>query len=73
MKHEMFRIGLGLFFWSCFLPAALAGGETPEKVFLDWAGLKNPVLALPDRAAKDQAVVYDQGWFYFWLLTRICG
>jgi hypothetical protein len=39
-------------------------------LFIDWAHLKNPILALPDRAVKDQCVVFDDGWFYFFLSNR---
>ena len=70
MKYKSLRLGLGL--WLAFLAGTAAGQsrESPEKLFLAWADLKNPVLALPDRAVKDQAVVYDQGWFYFFVSNR---
>lgn len=44
--------------------------ESTENSFIDWAHLKNPVLALPDRALKDQAVVDEGGWFYIFASNR---
>jgi hypothetical protein len=38
--------------------------------FVDWATLRNPVLALPDQALKDQALVYGDGWFRLFSSVR---
>ncbi len=49
----------------------LSGSDDAGKdLFIDWAGLKNPVLAEPDRMLKDQAVVYNDGWFYIFCSSR---
>lgn len=45
-------------------PAPQASG------FLDWASLRNPILALPDRSLKDQSVVWQDGVFYVFASTR---
>ena len=70
MRRMAFWATAGWVAWSFCNPAMSRSEEQPEKRFIDWAGLKNPVLALPDRAVKDQAVVYDQGWFYFFVSNR---
>jgi hypothetical protein len=38
--------------------------------FINWSDLKNPVLSVPDRMLKDQAVVYFNGWFYVFCSIR---
>jgi len=38
--------------------------------FIDWEDLTNPVLSVPDRMHKDQAVAYLDGWFYLFVSTR---
>lgn len=44
--------------------------KNPGAAFIDWAWLKNPILSEPDRMLKDQAVVYQDGWFYVFASTR---
>jgi hypothetical protein len=35
-----------------------------KKHFIDWNGLKNPVLSYPNWSVKDTAMVYRNGTFY---------
>jgi hypothetical protein len=42
----------------------------PAPRFLDWAALRNPILARPDRALKDAAVAYHEGEFFLLASTR---
>lgn len=51
----------------CLTAGAAAGSEKP---FLDWGNLSNPVLSVPDRMLKDQAVVYWEGTFYIFASNR---
>jgi hypothetical protein len=41
--------------------------------FIDWGRLRNPILALDDRALKDVAVAYAQGAFYLFSSTRFAA
>ena len=53
--------------------AARRAPANPTTPFLDWGALRNPVLALPDRSLKDQAIVYRDGAFTFFASTRFEG
>ena len=35
-----------------------------KKPFIDWSGLKNPVLSYPNWSVKDSAMEYRNGTFY---------
>jgi hypothetical protein len=35
-----------------------------KKPFIDWKGLKNPVLSYPNWSAKDTSMAYRNGRFY---------
>mgnify|MGYP000170982591 CR=1 FL=1 len=52
------------------LPFLAAAGDDP---LFDWMGLKNPILSLPDRMLKDQAVAIRGGYFYLFASTRSEG
>jgi hypothetical protein len=41
-----------------------------QSAFIDWFSLRNPILSMPDRMIKDQAVVYADGWFYVFASQR---
>ena len=42
-------------------------GDPPA---LEWANLRNPILAYPDRMLKDPTVAYHNGYFYLFCSTR---
>lgn len=44
--------------------------EPKKESFIDWINLSNPILAMPDRMLKDQAVVYHNGSFYIFSSAR---
>ncbi len=50
--------------------SAAAGSASGERPFVDWSALRNPILALPDRSLKDQAVAYRDGEFFLFASTR---
>ena len=43
---------------------AMLSADAQKTPFLDWKGLKNPVLTYPDWSIKDTAMVYRDGTFY---------
>lgn len=59
--------------YTALFAAALAGatGSGAKALpFIDWASLQNPILSVPDRMLKDPAVVYHEGYFYFFCSTK---
>ncbi len=50
--------------------AAAAANAQERAAFIDWPSLRNPILSMPDRMLKDQAVIYADGWFYVFTSQR---
>lgn len=51
--------------WSSFVAETANRGPAETFPLIDWEGLRNPVLASPVGALKNQAVIYWQGWIWF--------
>ncbi len=55
--------------WPAFVPMDALAKESDAFPRIDWIGLRNPVLASPYGAIKNQAVIYAEGWF--WIFPQL--
>lgn len=51
--------------WSRFVPLGMLGITDDSFPVIPWDKMKNPVLASTHGAIKNQAVLFFQGWFWF--------
>jgi hypothetical protein len=58
------------FVLSTLLTLACGGPPPAPPPFIDWANLKNPILAEPDRCLKNQSVVRHGGKFWLFAFQR---